>query len=322
MIDVPRHNAGFCADCFTRHCREQVRQAIEDHEMIAPGDRVLVAVSGGKDSLGLWQLLRELGYDADGLYVGLGIGEYSDQSGEYARAFAKEHDWPLLEVDLRSHLRVRRSRGVEGDPAGAVLGVRAVEAPRVQRRRAHERLRRARDRSQPRRRSGGAARQRAALGHRYLGRQHPVLPAAPGFVRKVKPLVRLGERELAAYCVLTGIDYIIEECPMAAGNRHLGYKELLNEIEERSPGTKAAFLFGFLERGHERFAADAVEEREDLHPCPECGAPTPGRRVRVLPAARHARERAASRCRWSREPARSRPATRSCSSTTRSAATS
>src|SRR6185437_12725420 len=100
----------------------------------------------------------------------------------------------------------------------------------------------------------------------YLGRQQPVLPAAPGFVRKVKPLVRLGERELAAYCVLTGIDYIVEECPMAAGNRHLGYKELLNDLEERSPGTKAAFLFGFVERGHERFAAA-------------------GRRVRLLPAA-------------------------------------
>ncbi len=58
----------------------------------------------------------------------------------------------------------------------------------------------------------------------YLGRQHPVLPAAPGFVRKVKPLIRLSERELAAYCVLNDIDYIVEECPMAAGNRHLGYK--------------------------------------------------------------------------------------------------
>ena len=83
----------------------------------------------------------------------------------------------------------------------------------------------------------------------YLGRQHPVLPAARGFVRKVKPLVRLGERELAAYCVVAGIDYIIEECPMAAGNRHLGYKEVLNALEDRSPGSKAAFLFGFVERG-------------------------------------------------------------------------
>jgi tRNA(Ile)-lysidine synthase TilS/MesJ len=51
---------------------------------------------------------------------------------------------------------------------------------------------------------------------------------------------------------------------------------MLNAIEERSPGTKAAFLFGFLERGHERFAADASQEREDLRACPECGSPTTG----------------------------------------------
>jgi len=101
VIDVRRHNAGFCAECFTRHCREQVRRAIEDHDMIHESDRVLVAVSGGKDSLGLWQLLRELGYEADGLYVGLGIGSYSDRSGDFARAFAKEHDWPLLEIDIQ-----------------------------------------------------------------------------------------------------------------------------------------------------------------------------------------------------------------------------
>jgi uncharacterized protein (TIGR00269 family) len=108
----------------------------------------------------------------------------------------------------------------------------------------------------------------------YLGRQYPVLPAAPGFVRKVKPLVRVGEREMAAYCVLRGIDYIVEECPMAHGNRHLGYKEALNAIEERSPGTKASFLFGFLDNVHDRFAADAQTERDTLDACERCGAPT------------------------------------------------
>jgi len=109
----------------------------------------------------------------------------------------------------------------------------------------------------------------------YLGRQHPVLPTAPGFVRKVKPLIRLSEREMAAYCVLDGIDYIVEECPMAVGNRHLGYKEALNAIEERSPGSKAAFVFGFLDRAQGQFAGEAREARAALQPCSECGAPTP-----------------------------------------------
>ena len=62
---------------------------------------------------------------------------------------------------------------------------------------------------------------------------------------------------------------------MAEGNRHLGYKEVLNSLEERSPGTKASFLFGFLERGHPRFAGTAEEERDALGACSGCGAPTP-----------------------------------------------
>ncbi|HWW45950.1 MAG TPA: tRNA(Ile)-lysidine synthetase, partial [Acidimicrobiia bacterium] len=107
----------------------------------------------------------------------------------------------------------------------------------------------------------------------YLARQAPVLPATAGFARKVKPLVRLGERELAAYCVIRRIDYQLEECPMAPGNRHLFYKELLNELEHRSPGTKGAFLAGFFERGRARFTDD--EAAVPLRRCAECGAPTP-----------------------------------------------
>ena len=110
----------------------------------------------------------------------------------------------------------------------------------------------------------------------YLGRQLPVLPAREGFPRKVKPLVRLGEREMAAYCVLRGIDYQVEECPMAAGNRHLGYKEALNAIEAQSPGTKHDFYFGFLARASDRFTPVAEEVQEQLRACARCGAPTTG----------------------------------------------
>ncbi len=82
----------------------------------------------------------------------------------------------------------------------------------------------------------------------YLARQLPVLPARDGLPRKVKPLVRLTERETAAWCVVRGIDYMVEECPMAEGNRHLAYKAALNAVERDSPGTKAAFYLNFVER--------------------------------------------------------------------------
>jgi len=103
-----------------------------------------------------------------------------------------------------------------------------------------------------------------------------VLPARNGFPRKVKPLIRLGERETAAYCVLRGIDYVVEECPMAEGNKHLGYKAALNGIEVESPGSKHAFYFGFLREAAAFFAAQTAQEAEGLGACSRCGAPTTG----------------------------------------------
>jgi hypothetical protein len=62
---------------------------------------------------------------------------------------------------------------------------------------------------------------------------------------------------------------------MAAGNRHLSYKEALNEIEVKSPGAKHSFYFGFLDRASGLFAPEAEDDREGLRPCLTCGAPTP-----------------------------------------------
>jgi tRNA-5-methyluridine54 2-sulfurtransferase len=276
VIELRRHNAGFCRDCFFHHCGEQVRRAVDEYDMIGEGERVLVAVSGGKDSLGLWHLLHTLGYEADGLYVGLGIGEYSNTSGAHARAFARAHGWKLLEVDLRD------THGFDVPDGSRAAKRTPCSACGLSKRHIFNQA--AIDHGYDVLATGHNLDDEAAvlLGNvlrwetSYLGRQYPVLPAAPGFARKVKPLIRLGERELAAYCVLHGIDYIVEECPMAMGNRHLGYKEALNAIEERSPGSKGAFIAGFLDRAHSRFASDAVEERHELSPCVVCGAPTPG----------------------------------------------
>ncbi|HEX6421085.1 MAG TPA: tRNA(Ile)-lysidine synthetase [Acidimicrobiales bacterium] len=274
VIDLRRHNANFCGDHFLKFCRDQVERAIRQHRMLEPGDRVLVAVSGGKDSLALWDLLVDLGYDAAGMTIGLGIGEYSAASTAAAVNYAQERGLELRQVDLRDEY------GYDIPTAAAVTRRVPCSSCGMSKRHlidaaAHE---------------GGF--DVVATGHNlddeaavllgnvlhwhteYLGRQAPVLPARDGFPRKVKPLVRLGERETAAYCVLRGIDYIVEECPMAEGNRHLRYKEALNAIEAGSPGTKHAFYFEFLDKAAERFRPEAAQAQTGLRPCVRCGAPT------------------------------------------------
>lgn len=274
IIDLPRHNANFCADHFLELCRRQVRKAIDDFDMLTLDDRVLVAVSGGKDSLAVWDILVDLGYRADGLYIGLGIGEYSDVSHEHTRRFADERGLTLHTVSLRDDY------GYDVPTAARVTRRVPCSACGMSKRHLFDKA--ARDGGYDVVVTGHNLDDEAAVlfGNtlrwdvEYLARQLPVLPGRHGFPKKVKPLVRLTEREMAAWCVVRGIDYIVDECPMAAGNRHLGYKESLNAIEQRSPGSKAAFYLGFIERMAPLLAGVPQADQETLARCVRCSSPT------------------------------------------------
>jgi tRNA-5-methyluridine54 2-sulfurtransferase len=277
VIEIRRHHAAFCREHFVAMFRSQVEKAIRRFDMLRPHDRVLVAVSGGKDSLALWDVLLELGYDVSGLYLGLGIGGrggYSDRSHEVVRAFAEECGAELVAVDLAEE------HGFDVPTAGArgrrsTCAVCGLSKRYVFNRAALE---------------GGY--DVIATGHNLddeaatllgntlrwqtdaIARQSPALPAADGMVKKVKPLHRLSELETAAYAFLRGIDYVVEECPLVAGNTQLRYKRSMDAIEEASPGTKAQFFLGYLERGRPLFER---RDRVDLRPCERCGQPTTGR---------------------------------------------
>ncbi|HEX9028288.1 MAG TPA: hypothetical protein VF823_03860, partial [Anaerolineales bacterium] len=110
----------------------------------------------------------------------------------------------------------------------------------------------------------------------YLVRQGPVLEADKlGLVRKAKPLCRIYEREMTAYAMLRGIEYIYEECPHAEGSNSIYYKELLNKLELDRPGAKLNFYISFLQaKDSGVFSVKADREAEALHTCPACGQPT------------------------------------------------
>jgi len=274
VIDVPRHRAAFCSDCFQHHCREQVRRTIESHRMIAPGERPLVAISGGKDSLAIWDILLDLGYDADGVYLGLGIGDYSETSRGFAERYAEQRGVTLRVLDIPTE----HGFGIPG----AAQATKRVPCSACGLSKRHLLNQAALDGGYDVLVTGHNLDDEAAVlfgnvlqWHTdYLARQRPVLPATDGFARRVKPLIRISERETAAYCVLKRIDYIVEECPMAAGNRHLRYKETLNELEERTPGAKAVFYLQFLDKMLPLLDGVAEEERQLVGTCSRCGAPS------------------------------------------------
>ncbi len=285
MIGLPRHNAAFCKPCFNEFVHHQVARAIKTERMFDRNHRILVAVSGGKDSLALWDILLKLGYRTDALYVDLGIPDYSATSRSKVERF-----FELIAQPLGSSLHIHTVQETEGagikDLAELVHRPTCSACGTIKR---YQFNKAAVDQDYDVMATGHNLDDEAArlLGNvlhwqeEYLDKQSPSLPASvEGFAKKVKPLYRLTEREIAAYAVLNRIDYIVEECPMAKGSKMLLYKEVLNRLETESPGTKQAFYWGFLERQakglHAPDAPHTMAEKDQatLHPCTSCGQPT------------------------------------------------
>jgi len=274
ILELRRHNAAFCAPDFLAFFKNQVKEAIRKFRMFERDEHVLVAVSGGKDSLALWDVLIEEGYRTTGLYLDLGIFDYSVASKAKCETFAAAHGVPLLVVAVADAV---------GAPVPVIKDV---------------------TRRPPCSGCGLSKRylmNRAALEHGIpvvatghnlddeaatlfgsvlhwqtdaLPRQSPALPSTHAkLARRVKPLYRLSERETAAYAFVRKIDYIVEECPFAKGATSITHKEILSRLEDVSPGAKHNFLFGFLEKARPAFErAEAVT----LNECVRCGQVTTG----------------------------------------------
>jgi uncharacterized protein (TIGR00269 family) len=271
-VELRRHHAAFCNEHFLEFFERQVARAIEHERMFTPDDRILVAVSGGKDSLALWDVLHRQGYAVTGMYINLGIGEYSHESQRKTVAYAESHGAELLIVDIP------HDYGMSVEEFARATGRVSCSACGLSKRYLFNRIAL----------EGGFS--VVATGHNlddeaavllgnllhwqtaYLARQAPVLPSThPHQVKKVKPFFRIAEREAAAYAIIRGIDYIVDECPNSVGAKSLLYKEALNLLERASPGTKQTLYWGFLEHGR-----PLVRGQDDpsLRDCLHCGQPT------------------------------------------------
>jgi tRNA-5-methyluridine54 2-sulfurtransferase len=280
IINMPQHHLGLCREHYLDWIPEQTERFIKKYGMFSRGERILVAVSGGKDSLSLWDILHRLGYQVDGLYICLGIAgdiSYSSESQRLTENFAAKNGLNLHVVNVEHELGV-------GIPEISRITFRGQQRPcsacgLVKR---HEMNRIARDNSYDVLATGHNLDDEAAVlfgntlawAGEYLLRQGPVLPGNPGLVRKVKPLCRFYEREMTAYAILRDIEYIYDECPYAVGSTSIYYKELLNQMENERHGVKLTFYLNFLEARKRGLFVENGPIRQELHACPECKQPT------------------------------------------------
>jgi len=282
VIRMRQHRLSLCQEHYLTWIVDQTERFIKKYEMFTNDNRILVAVSGGKDSLGLWDVLWRLGYQVEGLYLHLGINgedEYSTTSLAFTERFAQFRELKLHVVDVKQQHGqtvpelakiTRRGRGKPCSVCGMVkrqdMNRTAVELGFDVLATAHN------------------LDDEAAFLYgnvmdwniRQIRRQSVVLPEKTGFARKVKPFFRFTERETAAYALLRGIDYIEEECPYAKGTKQIDYKNLLNQMEEAQPGSKLRFVLGILRLRAEGYFPSETYEEDGLvlQPCAACGQQT------------------------------------------------
>jgi tRNA-5-methyluridine54 2-sulfurtransferase len=277
VINIPRHHTAFCKICLTEFVCAQVARALHEEHMFSATDSVLIAVSGGKDSLSLVHILHRLGYHPAAVYIDLGIGEYSRQSRLKVQRFMEERGVTLHVHELKEHegAGINDLAHLMHRPACSACGtIKRYQFNRVALDHGYNVLATGHNLDDE------AARLLGNVLHwqaDYLEKQKPTLPdSCDGFVKKVKPLYRVAEREMAAYAIVNKIDYVIEECPNAQGAKMLLYKQMLDRLEDESPGTKQMFYWGFLAKEKQKAGRPSVAESDEarLTPCLKCGQPT------------------------------------------------
>ncbi|SIN90702.1 ATP-binding protein [Halodesulfovibrio marinisediminis] len=273
VVSLPSHNTGFCADCFMSFYERSVERSIRRQKLFTFEDKILVALSGGKDSLACALVLKKLGYQVHGLHIDLAIPESSAAARGVVERFCATHDIPLIVKEMEEEdLQIPRVKKVLSRSVCSACGrIKRYFFNKV-----------AMD-------EGFTA---LATGHNlddeiarlfsntlrwdipHLSDQGPLLEAENGFARKVRPLFRLTEFENANYAFLNDLEYHYAPCPYSPGATSTAYKKLWNQLEEDMPGRKLAFYTAFLAHGREPFRQFEKEEGTKPVPCERCGYPT------------------------------------------------
>jgi len=281
----PYSGEKLCGRCFCKSIESRVRATISKYEMLEPRDKIMVAVSGGKDSVTLLHILTKIEKafpeaTLSAVTVDEGIKGYRDEALKVAQrncrklgvehlvtSFKEMYGYTLDEIV--NMIRKREEKGLTPCSYCGVLRRRALNT--AAREAGVDKLATAHsldDETQTMILNiihGDALR---------IARAKPVLTVIhPKLVQRVKPLCEVPEKEIAFYAYLRKIEFQGISCPYAQTALRNDVRTMLNRMEEKHAGTKFT-IFRSMERI--RPALEAMVEEAKLKDCRICGEPTVG----------------------------------------------
>lgn len=260
-------NPSLCKEHFDEYILTTVENTIKEFDMFTKETKICVAVSGGKDSLALIDILTRIGYKVEGLFINEGISNYREFSSEDLNTFMTKNKIPLKTTSfeeltghtldaamntgkfhactlcgtLRRYLLNKYSKEYDIIATGHNLD---DEAQTVM---------------------INLARGNTDL----ILRGGPKSQKSTHFTQKVKPLIYITEKQLLTYAILRQIKTGFEECPYAQTSYRANLRDYLNKEETKNPGTKLNIIRTYLQLEKE-VNKNNINEKS-LGICDKCG---------------------------------------------------
>lgn len=266
---MPSHNMRLCADCFEFYFKRQVEKALKKFSMINLESRIGLGISGGKDSLALWQALTEMGIETKAFHINLGLEDFSIASENACQKMAEKLGRSVNVVKVKDYVGLNIIDIVRGSKRQfcSVCGTikRHIMNRYVQDNNLNVVCSGHNLDDEASRLLGNLIYQR----NDYIKRTWPVLPETEGILpKKIKPLIRLDNYEIRIYAKIKKLPYLKEKCPRSKGATLHYYGAALDQLEENMPGIKRNLYFGHLKTN------GGPNEETPQNRCQVCGLPT------------------------------------------------
>lgn len=265
-------NAHLCKLHFIEDVERKIKRDIRKFRMIERGDRIVVALSGGKDSIVLLYVLHKIFRDRKDLEfsaitIDEGIKGYREHTLEHAVELTHNLGIPHVIKSFREGFGVSLDE-LTRKKEHAACTLCGVLRKNLLNKTARE---------------FGA--HKLATGHNLddesqtimmnylrgdMERLKRMLPNVkqPGLVMRIKPLRSIPEKEVALYGFLNDLPVSMDECPYAGEALRNDIREMLNNYEVKHPGTKYSLLGGF-----ETISEALRSPDTEIITCRICGEP-------------------------------------------------
>ncbi len=276
VIHLKYFDRHLCKNHFIELTEQRIRKNITRNSLLDKGDKVAVAVSGGKDSVSmlhfLYNSIQKYKLDLFGIVVDEGIEGYRDTSAQ-----AAVDNFESLGIDYKL-IKFKDEYGKSMDEIAPNNIERSCTYCGVLRRRILNKY------------AKEAGADKLATGHNLddevqsvfmnylrgdftrLKRTGAKTPKMKGFVQRIKIMRNVPEKEIELYAKLKGFKIHPKRCPYVSGSLRNDTRDMLNDFEEKHPGSKFSLLSG-ADKLSELIDVEKFSSSE-LKKCRKCGEPS------------------------------------------------